>query len=142
MPSNTSGEIVVIDLIFLGIYLIFLLAMAVGFFYACYIIAKNNNMSGFYTLLGFFGVIGVIIVFVISIVTTNDNSQNKYRNKNGYNGPNGYGNQNGYNNQNGFNNNSCYNNESKPQFKYCAKCGNKIESSALFCSYCGKAFNE
>lgn len=111
MPTNSSGE-AIIGLIFLGIYLIFLIALAVGFFYACYLIAKNNNMSGFYTLLGFFGVIGVIIVLVISLVTKNDN------------------------------NNSNYINESKPQFKYCRECGNKIESSALFCSNCGKAFNE
>ena len=153
----------------LGINMIVSLGITIACFVGCYTIAKNNNMSGYYTLLGFFGVIGVLAVLIISMSVTNNNTginqnnyngQNGYNNQNNYNGQNGYNNQNIYNGQNGYNNqnmhngqngynnqntyngnDSYYENQTQSKFKYCPKCGAKIEALASFCSYCGKEFN-
>lgn len=128
----------------------------------CYNLAKKNNMSSAFALLGLFGVVGVIgLILIIKFSGNNSNlkdGNNTYSDYNGnnYNNPNGGYNNNNYNNMNSgynannYNANNSYNDggyasqnggystSDEDKFKKCPKCGAKIEKYASFCTYCGK----
>ena len=73
----------------------------------CYNLAKKNNMSAAFALLGFFGIVGAVAL--ILIIKFSGNNSN-LKDGNNYNNPNGGYNGNNYNNvNNGYNNNN-YNN--------------------------------
>ena len=104
----------------------------------CYNLAKKNNMSAAFALLGLFGIVGAVaLILIIKFSGNNSNlkdGNNTYSDYNGnnYNANNSY-NDGGYASQNGGN--------SAPaddKFKKCPKCGAKIEKYASFCTYCGK----
>lgn len=114
-------------------------------FVVCYIIAKNNNMSGYFTLLGFFGITGIIAMVIISHFGNNgnNNSYNGNGRQSNNNSNNSYTEQHTYFDQNDYyQNDSTYEEQPKEKYKYCPKCGAKIEYMASFCSYCGKEFHQ
>ena len=121
----------------------------------CYNLAKKNNMSSAFALLGLFGIVGAVaLILIIKFSGNNSNlkdGNNTYSDYNGnnYNNTNGGYNGNNYN-ANNYNANNSYNdggyasqnggNSSydEDKFKKCPKCGAKIEKYASFCTYCGK----
>lgn len=73
----------------------------------CYNLAKKNNMSSAFALLGFFGIVGVLgLILIIKF----SGSNSKLKDGNNYNNPNNSYNGNNYNNTNGGYNGSNYNN--------------------------------
>lgn len=95
------------------------LVITVVMIVVCYNLAKKNNMSSAFALLGFFGIMGALgLILIIKFSGNNSHLKdgNNYNNPNGgYNGDNynnvnnGY-NRNNYNNPNGGYNSNNYNN--------------------------------
>jgi len=116
----------------------------------CYNLAKKNNMSAAFALLGLFGIVGAVaLILIIKFSGNNSNLKDGNNTYSDYNG-NNYNNTNGGYNGNNYNANNSYNDggyasqnggNSAPaddKFKKCPKCGAKIEKYASFCTYCGK----
>ena len=120
----------------------------------CYNLAKKNNMSFAFALLGFFGIVGVLGLILIIKFSGNNSSlkdgNNTYSDYNGnnYNNTNGGYNGNNYNANNSYNDggyasqNGGYSTSDGDKFKKCPKCGAKIEKYASFCTYCGKELQD
>lgn len=115
--------------------------MVVSFIF-CYFYARKNNLSDYYTFLGFFGIIGIIALLLIVAFGNNHSEQiqNNGYNSNGYKGQDYQ--QNHHNNIHNQSTSYYDKQQSGAQFKYCPKCGAKMEGLTLFCSYCGTKFDK
>lgn len=150
------------ELIYDLVYLVVNFGVTILSFVLCYILAKKNHMSGWFTFLGFFGLIGIVaVVLVAKFGNTNyddynrmNNNQSSYNNSGYYNGQNG-NNTNNYDSQNGAGNSGYYGVQNGNtygssdtfvqngeviirKYKSCPKCGAKLDEKASFCTYCGK----
>lgn len=109
MKNIMKSVDIIVDLIRLGSSLVFMVIS----FILCNILAKKYNMSGWYTLLGFFSFAGVAAILLIAkLGNVNQNDYNINRNPNHFNNKDSYGSQNGgnssYNNTQNYNGQNSY----------------------------------